>query len=471
MRCLWAALVLAIGVSSSAAAAAGDAPPDPPASEPTPTPTAAPRLQPSSPSKKLFLPALLEVSAFNLIPNLWNCYVRAKECVTPESWRNNWSRGFAYDPDKFVTNQLSHPQQGGLYYAAARANGFDLWESAAFTAFGSLTWEMFGETTRPSTNDLLTTTLGGVAFGETGYRLSELVFDDSERGFRRFLREVAGLAVAPGRAFQRLFSGDAWRVRENPEREKPGFLAFEAAGGWIHVESQRLSPGTVVHDRATLEMELRYGNLFEKDLGKPFSSFWLSSELTNGKEFVSRVQTEGILSGRRLDDAGPAPTVLGATFVFDYVNVDLAFGQQAFGFGAFVRTPLGRGWEAFSSAEGLASFGAVHSSEDSVVVTYRNYDYGFGGGVRARLRLKTKGRDVLRLFFDDVFLRTANGPTRWNEVRIGNAEARWPFARSFALAAAVTVHRHWNVLPRETQQRVSRQARVTVVWDAWSGAP
>lgn len=478
MSCLRAAFVLAICVP---AALAAGAPP-----EPRPTPSSkspdadaaqrepeAPKLDSgllSSPSKKFFLPALLEVTAFNVVPNLWNCWVRGKECVTPESWRANLERGFAYDPDKFTTNQLSHPQQGGLYYAAARSNGWNFYESALFTFYGSLTWEYFGETTRPSTNDLITTTLGGISAGETSYRLSDLVFDNTQTGFKRFLRELAGLAVSPGRVLHRLTTGEAWRVAPNAA-EKPEWLDFELAGGWIHVESNRDSDRTAVHDRATLPMALDYGDPFERDLGRPFSTFHLEAEFTNGKQFVSRVQTEGLLTGRRLESTGPDRTVAFVSFLFDYLDVDLAFSQQALGFGAASRLPLGGKWNVLARAELLGSFGAVHTTEDSVATTYRNYDYGAGGGVRASVRVRRAGRDALRLAVDDVVLRTANGPTRWNQVIIARGSASWPLSRALALSAEYTWHRHRNVFPQDTQLRTSRQVRVLVAWAAFGGKP
>ena len=462
-------ITVAILLASSLAAAAPV--PETNAEEP-PAPPAPPALKLGlqAPGKK-FWPAFLEVTAFNVIPSLWNTWARGKDPVTLDSWKENLSRGFAYDPDKFTTNQLSHPQQGGLYFGAARSNGWNLWQSALFTAYGSLTWEYFGETSRPSTNDLITTTLGGISSGEASFRLSDLVFDNTATGFARFLHEFAGIAVSPGRVFQRLLSGDAWRIAPNPETNRPEALAFDLSGGWIHVESQRHTDETRVYDRATVQMELRYGDPFERDLGKPFSTFWLGAEFTNGKQFVSRVQTEGLLAGRRLDGTGSERTVVGASFIFDYLDVDLAFGQQGLGFGVWSRLPLGGRWDVLPRAEALASFGEVHTSEESVVATYRNYDYGIGGGLRAGARLRLDKRDVFRIALDEVFLHTVNGPTRWNEVTILQAAGRVPLSKAFSLSAEVTYQRHKNVFPTGTQIRTGGQFRATVVWGLFDGKP
>ena len=41
------------------------------------------------------------------------------------------------------------------------------------------------------------------------------MYDDRERGASRFLRELAGAVLCPIRAFNRIISGDAWRVRHS----------------------------------------------------------------------------------------------------------------------------------------------------------------------------------------------------------------------------------------------------------------
>jgi hypothetical protein len=50
---------------------------------------------------------------------------------------------------------------------------------------GSLMWELFGEAKPPSTNDLLSTTLGGVAIGEPLQRLSMIMLDEESTGLDR----------------------------------------------------------------------------------------------------------------------------------------------------------------------------------------------------------------------------------------------------------------------------------------------
>lgn len=67
----------------------------------------------------------------------------------------------------FNTNLFAHPYHGNLYFNAARTNGMNFWQSYPFALGGSLMWEFLGENTPPSINDLLATSIGGTAIGET----------------------------------------------------------------------------------------------------------------------------------------------------------------------------------------------------------------------------------------------------------------------------------------------------------------
>jgi hypothetical protein len=423
---------------------------------------------------KRFVPALAQVLGYNVLTWSWNRFVTDKQTshVNFGTWGDNLSRGFAYDPDKFVTNQLSHPMHGGLYYAAARANGFDLWESSAFTAFGSLTWEYFGETTRPSTNDLITTTLGGISAGETSYRLSELVFDDTSRGFARVLHELAGMAVSPGRALDRLFTGAAWHVGPNPEGRLPAWLHADASAGYLRVSSTRAAAPETTADRATLSFDVRYGDAFEKDLDKPFSSFRLGAELTTGgPTFLARVDSEGILSGRHLDSTGPGRTIAMVTFGYAYEHVDLAFGGETLGAGIASRFPLPHGYDLVARGQALSSFGAIQTSEAFDLSTQRNYDYGLGGGINAGASLRRGGRDLLELDYTRLWLATVNGPTESNDVELARATARIPLSKFFAFGAEFLHQRHRNAYSTRTETRTSRQLRAVVSWTMFAGRP
>jgi len=110
--------------------------------------------------------ALWQTTLINILyegANLLRGQVTAE--ITPKTWWDNMKHGWVWDLDDFEVNQIGHPYQGNNYYTSGRANGLSFYESAALTAFGSGTWEFFGETNLPSVNDFINTTLGGIALG------------------------------------------------------------------------------------------------------------------------------------------------------------------------------------------------------------------------------------------------------------------------------------------------------------------
>ena len=106
-------------------------------------------------------------------------------------------QGWVWDLDDFTVNQIGHPYQGNNYFNTGRANGLSFYESAAVTAFGSATWEYFGETNHASLNDFINTTLGGIALGEMFHRTAWLVRDTHATGRGRLWREIGATALDP----------------------------------------------------------------------------------------------------------------------------------------------------------------------------------------------------------------------------------------------------------------------------------
>ena len=105
--------------------------------------------------------------------------------VTPTTWWNNMKSGFEWDDNDWGTNQVGHPYQGSNYFTAGRANGLGFYESAAVAAFGSATWEFYFENNRASFNDLINTTLGGIALGEVLHRAAWMVRDPMSEGRKK----------------------------------------------------------------------------------------------------------------------------------------------------------------------------------------------------------------------------------------------------------------------------------------------
>ncbi len=159
--------------------------------------------------------AAAEVFGINLGVHLFDRLVMNEDFAhtTFKSIRHNFETGVVWDNDVFSTNMFAHPYHGNLYYNAARSNGLTFWQSAPYALGGSLMWEFFGETEPPAINDIIATSMGGIAMGEITHRLSQIVLNDRSRGTRRFLREAAATLINPIQGLHRIVSGRAWQVR------------------------------------------------------------------------------------------------------------------------------------------------------------------------------------------------------------------------------------------------------------------
>lgn len=172
------------------------------------------------PVMKRYWQAAAEVTGINVGVQLFDRWALNSDFAqtTMRSLRRNFTDGMVWDNDFFITNMFAHPYHGNLYFNAARTNGLTFWESAPYALGGSLMWEFLGETEPPAINDVLATSMGGMAIGEMTHRLSQTFLDDRERGTRRFLREAAAAIINPIQGLHRIISGDAWRVHHSNYR-------------------------------------------------------------------------------------------------------------------------------------------------------------------------------------------------------------------------------------------------------------
>ena len=172
------------------------------------------------PVKKRYWQAAAEVTGINVGVQLFDRYALKSDFAqtTLRTLKRNFTDGMVWDNDFFITNMFAHPYHGNLYFNAARTNGLTFWESAPYALGGSLMWEFLGETEPPAINDVIATSMGGMAIGEMTHSLSLTLLDDRTSGFRRFLREAAATIINPIQGLHRIISGDAWRIRSDHYR-------------------------------------------------------------------------------------------------------------------------------------------------------------------------------------------------------------------------------------------------------------
>src|SRR5919108_3695226 len=119
------------------------------------------------------LVALGQTLALNTLVNRVDAWVRNRAWarVGTRAWGRNIQYGWDWDEDAFPTNMFAHPYHGSLYFNAGRSNGLGFFESVPLAFLGSWTWEYFAETERPSLNDFLMSSFGGVEIGEIFRRI------------------------------------------------------------------------------------------------------------------------------------------------------------------------------------------------------------------------------------------------------------------------------------------------------------
>ena len=121
-------------------------------------------------------------------------------------WEQVTRQDWTFDQDSFKVNQFGHPYQGATMYGLARSSGLNFWQSLVYSNAGSLLWEMAGEPSRPSINDLITTGSAGSLLGEALFRMAGLVLEEGGRnpplGYG-----IAAAAISPPTAFNRFAIG------------------------------------------------------------------------------------------------------------------------------------------------------------------------------------------------------------------------------------------------------------------------
>lgn len=249
--------------------------------------------------------------------------------------KENMKTGFVWDHDDWAMNQWGHPIHGGQFFNAARTNGHDFWGSIPYTMTGSMAWELFMEAEPPAINDLITTTAGGVYMGETAYRVSSLLLDNTASGSERTFREVGAFFVNPIRGFNRLVTGKTSGYSPNPEEWTPGYLGGKITAGTNHV-----ADGTDLKNSLPaylLKLSFLYGDPFE-DLAdpKPFDYFTLRTALTlHGPfPFIHEVSGTGMVFGRKFDHGDDHRSLYGVYYDYDYFDSRIyQFGGQSIGVG------------------------------------------------------------------------------------------------------------------------------------------
>ena len=365
--------------------------------------------------------ASAEVFAINFGASMFNEYVRRANFnqISPRSFWANLEEGFAYDDNQFKTNQMVHPFNGSTYFNAGRSNGLGYWPSCLFALTGAFIWEAAGETHPMSYNDMISTGIGGMAFGEATYRISSRILDNTTAGNGRTWREIGAFLVDPIRGFNRFVSGRASRVEGNPsdpyDKWPPHYRDFFAAGVRVTGRGESIRDNT--QTQAVVDIYLDSGSPWDNDRRRPFDHFDAGIQFNgNDKMPVGRFQIRGDLFSKPF--GGPSGRKHAIAFVqyFDYVNNNAyEFGAQSFGAALYSRFQPSStvGIQTRVDLSGMI-LGAVNSEYAYLTVTpeqerLREYDYGPGVGFSIEASGLYKGRRLLMLAYRSQWITVRNG--------------------------------------------------------------
>ena len=380
----------------------------------------------------------------------------------------NLRHGFEWDLNDWGTNQIGHPYQGSNYFTSGRAHGLTFWESVPVAAFGSATWEFIFENNRASVNDLINTTLGGVALGEVMHRIGWLIRDPTRSEGRR---EMLALAVDPIGGLSRITSGDSKRIAPKPPDMIPSSVKTRGAVGALW-QGQTVSEAEG-SARPFLHLDMDYGSMRTGRSKVPFGAFGLDF-IAGGGSAISQFNIRGRYFSTPFGKDGEAQFTVFQ--IFDYMTNDaFEFGGQGVEAEVATRQSLSRRTSLWMAATGGATvLGAVDPllppgeaapDCDPEKVDERCYDYGptlRWGGV---LELQHSDVTVVRLMYQGYQLNVVDGRRAFHVLQRAQLDIRIPIVRQIALGmAGEFFFRKAYYWPAGTRSAETSQLRLFVAW-------
>lgn len=330
---------------------------------------------------------------FGLNMSVWafDRYIRKADFayIDSRTIKENFKHGFVWDNDGMGTNMFMHPYHGSLYYNAARANGYNFWQSGLFAFGGSLMWEMLMENEYPSTNDIIATPIGGMALGEVTYRVSDLILDDRKTGAARFGLEFASFLISPMRGLTRIINGDAWKKRSTSGKQ----FGVPDVSVDISMGVRILELKDNVFDKGTggsSEFNIEYGDRFDAESKKPYDYFTVEANLNvqASQPVLGQLNIVGRLLSKELLDNKKDYLSLGLYQHFDYYDSDTISSISAktpykfctpasFGAGLIYKNKRFKRWDidGYAHLNGILLGGAL---SDYYLVDGRNYNLASG---------------------------------------------------------------------------------------------
>ncbi|QQO09330.1 DUF3943 domain-containing protein [Breznakiella homolactica] len=360
--------------------------------------------------------------------------------VSPATWKKNLTRWWDWDQSTFITNQIGHPYQGSFYHAAGRANGFSFYESIAFDALGSATWELFGESIRPALNDFLVTVPGAASVGEILHRL--------------YLEAYAAgspfaVILSPMHSFNNLVT------RRKPEPGGGNIMASSlSAGPGVTIGRRYSGSGNTLMEKwdilsVNLRYDISYGDPYTGSSNIPFEQFDMA--IGGGGGFVwydMHVITDGYLFYRPLRMSSGGKAALGLTLNFDFfASANSDYSSNALNATFKYRRALpGSGDFQLKAHAGWTGIGAANFYQYEDVEPGDEERRNYGTGANIKLFLSAKSPVWGEVLFSSLWYYMAVIP---NTVKNSNGHVlfsytdvsySYPVTDGFSIGAGYTLH-------------------------------
>lgn len=333
--------------------------------------------------------AAMEAMGSNLFLLGINRYIRQADyaMISPDSIHTNLTSGWVWDQDEFSVNQIGHPYQGSFYFISGRSNNLDFWESSLLTIGGSVTWELLMETELPSKNDLIVTSLGGVAVGEMLHRLY-LEADTNKLPARWLISPMDSL--------------NSTLFRESP-KAAPGRSSLDQvyiAGGIVladfELDGSRNYEAAENDFSAYASGQIIYGNPFLLKSFTPFEHFEQRFRINLSDSFyAASFFSDGSLCAWPLYDSRHSQGSVFVSLHYDFIFSSLInFAANSLGLSFKTQHHLGSSWYLSSKLHMnwilLGASEYLHLWYDAPPdngIERRDYDLGSGEGVKLYFEL------------------------------------------------------------------------------------
>lgn len=324
-------------------------------------------------SRKSYVTPAVEIVGFDVLLNVFDRIVLGDEFKSNlTTIRRNLRGRWVIEGDPYTINQLGHPYQGSIYHGFARSAGLNYWESLGYSLAASALWEIAGETTLPSRNDMIATGIGGTFLGEAFFRIANLMLENAD-GPPGTRRSAVAAIISPTNAFNRGVFGRRFDA------------AFPSNGAAYYRRLSLGATGTTqdVRGAATklrpnegrMEASVEYGLPGAPDYrySRPFDHFVLQATASTANGFEN-VLSHGLLVGARHDIAERYRGVWGLYGSFDYIAPQIfRVSSTALSLGTAGQLRLHEHVALQTNAlmgAGFAAVGSINGEEES------DYHYG-----------------------------------------------------------------------------------------------